>query len=60
MKLETEKLTLSAATGVFIIPVCTTAERTALTAAAGLLVFDSDDGTIYQHDGSDWNKINHN
>ncbi len=60
MKLQTEYLKIEASTGTLTLPVLTDAERTAMTAVAGMLIFNSDDGSLELYDGSAWVDINHN
>jgi hypothetical protein len=59
MEIKTEKVTMTASTGVFIIPVCTTTERNALTAATGLVVLNSTTGELNVYDGVAWRPVNH-
>jgi hypothetical protein len=52
--LSTAKLTV---TGVVQLPVLTTTQRNALTAAAGMMVYNTTDSKFQGYDGSAWRDL---
>ncbi len=59
MKIQSEEVKVEASTGTLILPVVTTTERDALTAATGMIVFNSTTGELNMYDGTAWRAVNH-
>jgi hypothetical protein len=59
MELKTESVKITAGTGTLTIPVCTSTERDALTAATGMICINSTTGELNIYDGTAWRAVNH-